>query len=95
MSQPQQFRPPQQWGPPQPQFQQRPRPLKDTAVAYAWMVPSLFLICGVQHFYMGKIGRGLLWLFTFGLFGVGLVIDLFTLPAQVRQVNAQIAAGVR
>jgi hypothetical protein len=41
-------------------------------------------ICGVQHFYMGKIFRGLLWFFTFGLLGVGLIIDLFTLPRQVR-----------
>lgn len=71
------------------------RPLKDVGVAYLLMIPSLFLICGIQHFYMGKIGRGLLWLFTFGLLGVGVIIDLFTLPSQVRVINAQIASGVR
>lgn len=55
-------------------------------VAYALMLFSLIGICGVQHFYLGKIFRGLLWFFTFGLLGVGLLIDLFTLPRQVRKI---------
>ena len=37
----------------------------------------LFLgVLGVHKFYEGKIGMGLLYLFTFGLFGVGWFIDL-------------------
>jgi TM2 domain-containing membrane protein YozV len=57
---------------------------RSVGVAYALMLFTLIGICGVQHFYMGKIFRGLLWFFTFGLLGIGLIIDLFTLPRQVR-----------
>ncbi|MCL1989900.1 MAG: TM2 domain-containing protein [Defluviitaleaceae bacterium] len=41
-----------------------------------------FLLCyftgvlGVHKFYEGKIGTGLLYLFTFGLFGLGVIVDL-------------------
>lgn len=32
---------------------------------------------GVHYFYVGKTGTGLLYLFTFGLFGIGWIIDIF------------------
>ena len=40
----------------------------------------LFLgFLGAHKFYEGKIGMGILYIFTFGLFGIGVIIDLITI----------------
>jgi TM2 domain-containing membrane protein YozV len=70
-------------------------PPKSAAIAYLLMLFSLVGVCGIQHFYLGKWGRGFAWLFTFGFLGLGLIIDAFSLGSQTRQVNAQRAVGVR
>lgn len=72
-----------------------PLPAREPGIAYAMMLFTLIGVAGVQHFYLGKIGRGILWVLTFGLLGVGTIIDLFTLSAQTREVNARRAVGIR
>lgn len=43
-------------------------------------VLCLFLgFIGAHKFYDGKTGMGILYIFTFGLFGIGIIIDLITI----------------
>lgn len=43
----------------------------------------LFLeFLGGHKFYEGKAGMGILYLFTFGLFGIGVLVDLLSLLAK-------------
>jgi TM2 domain-containing membrane protein YozV len=69
-------------------------PARSIGAAYAFMFFTLIGLAGIQHFYMGKIGRGILWLLTFGLFGIGTIVDLFTLPSQMKTINARRAVGI-
>lgn len=33
-------------------------------------------ILGIHRFYVGKVGTGILYLFTYGLFGIGWIVDI-------------------
>lgn len=61
--------------------------MKSGIVAFLCWLPGLIGICGIHRFYTGRTGSGLLWLLTFGLLGVGQLIDLFLLGSMVRQAN--------
>ncbi len=51
--------------------------------AYLLWALCLFGVSGIHRFYLGRIGTGILWLCTWGLFGIGNIIDLFTIPGMV------------
>mgnify|MGYP005860515869 CR=1 FL=1 len=59
--------------------------MKSTITAYLLLI---FLgMLGIHKFYLGRAGMGLLYFFTGGLFLIGVIIDIFTLPAQVKSAN--------
>ena len=44
---------------------------------WATLLLCLFVgVLGIHRFYVGKIGTGLIWLFTGGVFGIGWIVDL-------------------
>jgi TM2 domain-containing membrane protein YozV/predicted transcriptional regulator len=56
-------------------------------IAYLLWLCSGFGALGFHRFYLGKVGTGLLWMFSGGLGMVGAIYDFFTLPGQVREAN--------
>ncbi|MCP4591879.1 MAG: NINE protein [bacterium] len=65
-----------------------------TGIAYILWLPPLGLL-GVHRFYCGRVGTGLLWLFTGGLVGLGWLIDMFLIPSMVREENARVISRLR
>ena len=61
--------------------------MRDVKTAYILCLVGLLGVAGLHRFYLGKHGTALLWLVTGGLFGIGTLYDLLTLPTQVRTVN--------
>jgi len=61
-----------------------------TGLAYLLWLLSGFGALGFHRFYLGKIGSGLLFMLTGGLFGIGSIYDLVTLPLQVREANLRV-----
>ena len=59
---------------------------KSKGVAY--LLWFFFGLIGLHKFYLGKVGMGVIYLFTGGIFGIGWIIDLFTLGNQVDLYNA-------
>ena len=60
--------------------------MKSTSTAYLlWLFLGFF---GAHKFYLDKAGLGILYLLTFGVFGIGWLLDLFTLGGQVANYNA-------
>ncbi|MEM6451711.1 MAG: TM2 domain-containing protein [Cyanobacteria bacterium P01_D01_bin.105] len=63
-----------------------------TAISYLFWLACLSGFCGLHRFYNGKVGTGFLWLFTFGLFGIGQLVDLANMPEMAARRSRQLRA---
>ncbi|MFN6564937.1 MAG: TM2 domain-containing protein [Nostoc sp. ChiSLP01] len=65
-------------------------------VSYILCGVGFFGLGGLHRLYNGKIGTGLLWLCTFGLFYIGQAVDLLLVPSMVDEyeTNLRLKAGV-
>lgn len=63
--------------------------MKSGPTAFVLWLLCFVGLCGLHRFYLGRFWTGLLWLFTFGLLGIGQLIDLFLLPSMLRQSNLE------
>lgn len=53
----------------------------------------IFGFTGSHRFYYGKPLTGTLWFFTFGLLGIGWLIDLFLIPSMDQEADQRFHAG--
>lgn len=63
------------------------------ATSYVFWLLGLVGINGAHRLYNGKIATGLLWLLTFGLFGIGQFIDVFFVPGMARERQRKLLTG--
>lgn len=55
----------------------------------AWILLTFLGLLGFHRFYMGKWVTGVIYLFTGGLVGVGIIYDFWTLNDQIHLINAE------
>jgi TM2 domain-containing membrane protein YozV len=53
----------------------------------------LFGLFGAHRFYYGRPVTGTLWMCTFGMLGIGWLIDLFLIPSMQRDVDCRYLTG--
>lgn len=55
--------------------------------SFAWLLLVFVGVFGVHRMYLGKWLSGIVYLLTFGLFGLGILYDFWTLNDQIAQQN--------
>lgn len=61
--------------------------MKDKQIAYLLWALSFLGVAGVHRFYCRRYITAVLWFFTFGLFFIGTIIDIFLIPGMVDDEN--------
>lgn len=67
--------------------------MNDTHLKSIGYILWVFGFTGSHRFYYGKQISGIIWFFTFGLCGIGWLIDLFLIPGMDREADFRYQAG--
>jgi len=70
-----------------------PEPDHDTHLKTVGYLLWIFGFLGAHRFYFGRPVTGTIWLFTFGLFLIGWIIDLFLIPSMDREADLRFRTG--
>ncbi len=55
----------------------------------AWILLTFLGIFGVHRMYLGKWISAVVYLLTWGIFGIGIIYDFWTLNGQISEINQQ------
>ncbi len=67
---------------------------KDPQTILILCLAGLFVIPGIQRFYVDQIGMGILYLFTIGLCFIGSIVDLVNYQNLAQEYNSKIVSDV-
>ena len=67
---------------------------KDSTVTLIMALVGFFGLAGIQRFFLGQIGMGLLYVFTAGLCFIGTIVDLINHKSMTAKYNIQEAHQV-
>ena len=63
--------------------------MKNKTTAFLLTLLGFFGVAGLQYLYLGNVTKFLLWFFTLGVFGLGTLIDVFTIGSAVEANNVK------
>ena len=81
------------WAPTKRYVKYVPAGYADTHSKTVGYVLWLIGFTGAHRFYYGRPLTGILWFFTFGLFGIGWLIDAFLIPSMDDEADARFVPG--
>jgi TM2 domain-containing membrane protein YozV len=67
--------------------------VRSVGMAYLLWALCIVGVAGIHRFYTGRYVTGVIWLLTWGLLGIGLLIDLFLIPGMVESKNRDMAGS--
>lgn len=69
--------------------------MRSVGLAYGLWALCLLGFAGIHRFYAGKYITGIIWFLTWGIFGIGSLIDLFLISGMIEEANRKAYAQGR